>query len=436
VNSIRARLLLSLLAMLAVTALVLGAVTYRNVRIQTASLFDYQLRQAALALRDQGEIAPDQASALADEDLDFVVQIWTVDGRSIYASRRHAALPSRALLGFADVDAGDEVWRTFGVATHDKVIQVAQPMRIREQLATDAALRSVAPLLPIAPLMALVVWWLAARTLSPLRRVAADVRRRDGDSLDPLPTAGLPEEVAPLVQALNALLERVGRSLENQRAFVADAAHELRSPLTALKLQLQLLRRAGDEAARASALEGLGAGIDRAARLVEQLLTLARSEPGAPAGMTERIDLGELTRQALVDAHPLARSRNSELVLEAPAPVMISGERHALHALVRNLVDNALRYSPRRSTVSLQVFTEHDAAVLQVDDAGPGIPAEERERVFDRFFRRAAIGGDGSGLGLAIVRSVAERHGASVALAESPQGGLRVTVRFPAAPSP
>jgi two-component system OmpR family sensor kinase/two-component system sensor histidine kinase QseC len=432
VNSIRARLLLSLLAMLALAALVLGAVTYRNVRVQTESLFDYQLRQVALALRDQGEIAPDQASALADEDLDFVVQIWTVDGRSIYASRRHAALPSRALLGFANVEAGDEPWRTFSVATHDKVIQVAQPVRIRDRLAADAALRSVAPLLPLAPLMALAVWWLAARTLSPLRRVAADVRRRDAQSLEPLPTGGLPDEVAPLVQALNALLGRLGRSLDNQRAFVADAAHELRSPLTALKLQLQLLRRAGDEASRASAIDELGAGIDRAGRLVEQLLTLARSEPGAPPGVRETLDLGELAREVLADAHPLARARGSELVLEAATPVAVSGERHALGALVRNLVDNALRYSPPGSTVTLRVRAEPDAAVLEVDDPGPGIPATERERVFDRFYRRAAGGGEGTGLGLAIVRSVAQGHGASVALDDSPAGGLRVTVRFPA----
>ena len=429
-NSIRVRLLLSLLAMLALAAVVLAAVTYRNVLAETEAIFDYQLRQMALTLRDQGEIPADQAGTLTDEELDFVVQIWTVDGRSIYASRSHAALPARALLGLADINVAGQIWRTFSVATRDRVIQVAQPVRIRERLAANAALRSVAPLLLLAPLMALVVWWLAARTLSPLQRVAAGVRQRDEQSLDPLPTAGLPDEVAPLVQALNALLQRLGQSLGAQRAFVADAAHELRSPLTALKLQLQLLRRATDEQARAAAIDGLGAAIDRAARLLEQLLTLARSEPGVPSGAVESIDLGELVRQVLADTHAWAHGKGTELALDAGMPVIVSGERSALAALVRNLVDNAVRYSPPGSRVDVCVRAEFDGALLQIDDSGPGIPAAERLRVFDRFYRRNAGGEDGTGLGLAIVRSVTERHGAGLTLGDSPSGGLRVTVRF------
>ena len=257
-NSLRVRLLFALMTLLALAAIVMGAVTYRNVLAETESLFDYQLRQMALSLRDQGEIAPDQARAFADEQLDFVIQIWTVDGRNIYASRAHSDLPARALLGFADVTAGDQTWRTFSVATNERVIQVAQPRQIRQQLAANAALRSVVPLLLVAPLMALVVWWVAALTLRPLRAVAADVQRRDEQSLAPLPTDDLPEEVSPLVSALNALLQRLGRSFDTQRAFVSDAAHELRSPLTALKLQLQLLRRAPDDAARSQAVDALG----------------------------------------------------------------------------------------------------------------------------------------------------------------------------------
>jgi len=434
-TSIRVRLLLSLLAMLALAAALIGAVTYRNVLGETEALFDYQLRQMALTLRDQGEIAPDQVSTLADEQLDFVVQIWTVDGRSMYASRRHPELPARALLGFANVKAGSQLWRTFSVATRDKVIQVAQPVQIRERLAASAAWRSVAPLLAIAPLMALGIWWLAARALTPLQRVAAGVRQRDEQSLTPLPTGGLPDEVAPLVQALNALLQRLGASLDTQRAFVADAAHELRSPLTALKLQLQLLRRAPDDAARAGALDALAAGIDRAARLVEQLLTLARSEPGAAPALLEPVDLGELVREALADSHTMAQALGSRLALDAAPGALIDGERPALGALARNLVDNALRYSPPGARVDVRVWREGDGVLLRVDDAGPGIPPAERARVFDRFYRRSNGGGDGSGLGLAIVRSVAERHRAELALDDAPGGGLRVTVRFKAAES-
>jgi two-component system OmpR family sensor kinase/two-component system sensor histidine kinase QseC len=420
------------LGLLSVAVLLVGSVTYRNVRAETEALFDYQLRQMALSLRNQGEVAPAQASALVDEQLDFVVQVWTSDGRAIYASRRHEALPQRAQLGFADVPVAGQVWRSFSVAMPGRVIQVSQPLAIRRKLAADAAWRAVLPLLLLAPFMAAAAWWLTALVLRPLRRVAADVQRRDEQSLAPLPTQGLPDEVAPLVAALNALLQRLGQSLDTQRAFVADAAHELRSPLTALKLQLQLLKRAGTDDERAAASDTLAAGIDRAARLVEQLLALARSEPGAAAAPPQRLDLSELVREAVVDTVPLAQARGTRLELFADSPVFIDGDRAALSVLVRNLADNAVRYAPRNARVELHVSAPDGVATLQVDDSGPGIPPTERERVFDRFYRRGAGNESGTGLGLAIVRSVAQRHGAAVALDDSPLGGLRVTLRFAA----
>jgi signal transduction histidine kinase len=400
------------------------------VLVEAETLFDYQLRQMALSLRDQGEIAPAQASAMADEQLEFVIQIWTMDGRSIYASRPHGALPSRALLGFADIAVAGQTWRTFSVATPGRVIQVAQPRQVRRELAARAAWRGVLPMLLAAPVMLVLAGALVARALQPLRRVADEVRRRDEQSLAPLSSAGLPDEVAPLVNALNTLLARLQQALGTQRAFVADAAHELRSPLTALRLQLQLQGRARDEATRAEATQGLAASIDRASRLVEQLLALARNEPGAAATVLEPLDLGALVRESLADVQVLAAQRGSTLELLPGSPVTVQGDRAALTLLVRNLADNALRYSPPGARVELRVLHEDGRALLQVDDAGPGIPAAERERVFDRFYRRASGDEAGSGLGLAIVRSIAERHGADIALADSPLGGLRVTVRF------
>jgi len=433
-TSIRLRLLLALLAMLVAAAGLMGAITYRGVLTETEALFDYQLRQMALSLRDQGEIAPEQMNALADEQFDFVVQIWSIDGRRIYATREHADLPNRVLLGLATVQAGSDnggqTWRTFSVATGDRVIQVAQPVQIRRRLAAGAALRSVVPLLLLAPVMALAMGWIASLTLRPLRRVAHQLRERGEQQLEPLAEQGLPDEVAPLVHALNGLLQRLGHSLDTQRAFVSDAAHELRSPLTALKLQLQLLKRAPDEAVRQEAIGALSAGIERAARLVEQLLTLARTEPGALPAPLETLDLAEVARQVLADSAPFALSRRTEFALDAEAPVPLRGDRTALAVLVRNLADNAVRYSPPGSRVELRVARQDGAALLQVDDAGPGIPPEERERVFDRFYRRADQDEPGTGLGLAIVRGVARQHGATVALGDSPLGGLRVTVRF------
>jgi two-component system OmpR family sensor kinase/two-component system sensor histidine kinase QseC len=311
------------------------------------------------------------------------------------------------------------------------VIQIAQPVQTRQRLAARAALRSVAPLLLIAPAMALVVWWLAAQSLAPLRRLTDAVRRRDASSLQPLSQRSLPLEVAPLVGALNDLLRRLGASVDTQRAFVADAAHELRSPLTALKLQLQWLKRAPDAADQAAALDAMSAGIDRAARLVEQLLTLARAEPGTPLPQPVELDLAEVVRTAVRETAALAQERGSAVTLDASAPVHVRGDPALLTVLVRNLVDNALRHSPPAGRVQLQLQARAQWACLEVDDAGPGIPAPERERVFDRFYRRARDGESGTGLGLAIVRSVAQRHGARLSLGESALGGLRVSLQVP-----
>ena len=444
-TSIRARLLLSLLAALALAAALVGGITYRNVLHETEALFDYQLRQMALSLRDQGEIASGDAAALNDEDLDFVVQIWRIDGRSVYASRAHRALPSKAVLGLAEIRVDGERWRSFAVAARDKVIQVAQPVRIRQGLAADAALRGVLPLVLAAPAMAAALWWLITRSLRPLARVARQVGEQDAGALAPLPAADLPDEVAPLVAALNALLARLGQAWGQQRAFVADAAHELRSPLTALKLQAQVLRRLSEPptaeapavspADRAAALDALVAGVDRASRLVEQLLTLARSEPGAPATPGQPVALAALLRQVLADhAAPLAAARGSQVELladDAGPPITVAGDPAALAVLVRNLVDNALRYTPAGGRVRLTLAAQPKGPLLAVDDNGPGIPEAERERVFERFVRGAAAAdAAGSGLGLAIVRSIAQRHGASVVLGESALGGLRVAVQF------
>jgi two-component system OmpR family sensor kinase/two-component system sensor histidine kinase QseC len=433
VNSIRVRLLVSLMGTLVLAALLLAAVTYRNALAEAEALFDYQLRQMALSLRDQGEIAPDQANALADAGLDFVVQIWTVDGRAIYASRPHAALPARAVLGFADVAVQGQTWRTFSVTAGDRVIQVAQPSLIRSRLAAGAALRSVVPLLLMAPLLAAVMWLLVDLALKPLRRVSSEVTARGAEQLGALPVEGLPDEVAPLVKSLNELLQRLAAAFDTQKAFIADAAHELRSPLTALKLQVQMLQRAPAGAARDEALHELAQGVDRAVRLVEQLLTLARNEPGARNAPLREIDFVDAVRQGLAAVAALAAELGATLELDAPERLAVRGDAAALATLVRNLADNALRYAGRGAVVRVGVAQDLGRTVLTVDDNGPGVPAAERERMFDRFWRRetTAAATTGTGLGLAIVKSVADRHGATVRVADSPLGGLRVELLFP-----
>jgi len=436
VISIRKRLLLWLLSAVVLGALLGAAITYRNVERELESQFDYQLRQMALSLRDQGFVSPEEASAIAAEQMDFIVQIWSADGTRIYASRAPADFPPQAILGFSNVDAAGTTWRAFTVAARDRVIQVAQPIDIRRDLAVQAALRVVVPMIGIAPLLTAVIWWSVGMSLVPLGRIATEVKGRGADAFEPLAAQDAPVEVAPLIASINALLERLRKAFSAQRAFVADAAHELRSPLTALKLQLGLLRNAKTEESRKAAEDALAQRIERASRLVEQLLTLARNEPGATDVPHALLDVAEATRLGVSDSVPLAVDRKIELSLEAPVPVPVIGDAAALRILVRNLVNNAVLYTPSGGRAAVSLQSVGGATVLVVDDSGPGIPLEDRERVFDRFFRRHMDESDadtGSGLGLAIVKTIAENHRAVIVLGTSPLGGLQVRVQFPPA---
>jgi len=269
--SIRARLLLSLLPLFIVAEAAIGTVSYRYVLSESHELFDYHLRQMALSLRDQGAVLPPPGPPEDREQFDFVVQIWSADGSKIYLShtRSRARLPERATLGFADVVTAGERWRVYSTLASGRVIQVGQPFEVRERIATAAALRSLTPLLIFAPLVALAIWWLVGQSLRPVERIASELRQRDAQQLDPVPEEDLPGEVEPMVRSLNGLLERLRRAFATQRAFVADAAHELRTPIAALKLQAGLVARARDDAARDAALRDLHAGIDRSAHLVD-----------------------------------------------------------------------------------------------------------------------------------------------------------------------
>jgi signal transduction histidine kinase len=440
-KSIRSRLLAGLLALVAVTAVCAGVITYRRMLDQTSGLFDYQLRQMALSLRDQAAIGPGLIIASHPYGSDFIIQIWSPLGALSYASRPGLPVINRAILGYADMRLAGERWRVYSLETADGVIQVAQPWRVREQLASEAALRILAPLLALLLTMAAAVVWIVGRGLAPLRRLASEVQRRDAHSLAPVGAGDLPAEAAPLVEELNRLLARLADAFGKQRAFVADAAHELRSPLTALSLQLQLLDRAPDAAARNEARTRLGAAVERAVHLATQLLTLARHEPeGAPLQLRP-VALESVVGEAVAEVHGLAAARGIELTLESPGALNVMGDPDALRSLARNLLDNAVRYSPAGGKVQVRLRTLEEGAgagtrrlvALTVEDHGPGIPASERERAFDRFFRPPGAAEGGTGLGLAIVKTVAERHGARVSLGDAAPSGLRVTVAFPTA---
>jgi two-component system, OmpR family, sensor kinase len=444
VRSLRARLLAWLLGGVLFVGAAGGFIVYRNALAQADAFFDYHLRQTALLLRDQ-PVEYQLGAQLVPADDDFVVQVWSLNGVRVYLSRPHASLPETTILGFATVKTREGRWRVFGVQAVSSVIQVAQPMSVREQRAVALALQTLKPFALLLPGLLLLVWFAVGQALEPLRRLTALLKTRQVDTLDPLPGTPLPDEVQPLVTALNELLARLGAAREHERAFMADAAHELRTPLTALHLQTGMLARATDEAERAAAMGTLAAGVQRAIRLVEQLLSLARQEPRADRPRVP-VRLDELACEIVAELVPLADAGRIDLGVAAAQPLSIEADPDALRTLLRNLIDNAVRYTPAggRVDVTVEAVSAADAAGatgealggarLIVSDDGPGIAPAERARVFDRFYRRAGTEPPGSGLGLAIVKAIADAHGATVQLAEGPSGrGLTVSVWLPAA---
>jgi two-component system OmpR family sensor kinase len=432
-RSIRRQLLLALLSVITLATLVGALATYRTARDEASALLDYQLRQLALSFRDQARHSTlRRESGNEDEAEEFAVQIWAADGTRIYLSQPRPELPHRLPLGYATVDSGRGQWRVFALQQAGQVIQVAQPMHLRDRLALAAALRIVAPFLLLLPVLGVLLWLVIGRGLRPLVDVARAVSTRTAVALDPLPERHVPAEVVPLVVALNDLLLRLQRALEQQREFVADAAHELRTPLAALTLQVQLAERAADDAARADAFADLKDGLQRATHSVQQLLTLARLEPGASEPALQPVDLRQLAAQVIADHLPLAEARRIDLgASPQQQPCMVSGDADALRILLANLVSNALRYTPCGGRVDVVTGSADAVPFVAVCDSGEGIPPAERARVFDRFYRRARAGEAGSGLGLAIVRSIAERHRAQVLLDQAALGGLQARVEFP-----
>ncbi len=436
-HSLRARLLWLLLAAIILAAFVQTAIVYRTALAEADEIFDFQMQQMATSLRSGLPLGTNEAgrdSGHAEEENDeFIVQVWAADGLPIFQSAAETTLPRPAVAGFSSVRANKTTYRVFSLQTRSALIEVGQDMAVRREMAGSLALRAVGPIAVMAPLLMLIVWWVVSRSLAPLARMRRQVAEREADDLSPVSETGLPSEIRPLVRELNLLFERVGQAFHAQQHFVADAAHELRSPLAAVRLQAEGLQRAAGNEERDTAAARLFAGVDRAARLIEQLLVLARHEASvASRPRPQPVALADVARLAVADVLPAAQARRIDVGLGQADQTTVQGHPEALRILMRNLLDNAIKYTPCGGQVDLEVLMSHGRPVLSVEDSGAGIPAEDRERVLDRFYRVGGTPASGSGLGLAIVKAIVELHGASIALDASPRlGGLRVTVQFP-----
>lgn len=443
-SSLRFRLALWLSLAIVVVAAGAGVFSFRSALDEAHTMQDNQLQQTGFLISrlDAVPSAPMAREKAGDDDFDARVVVRFLDppgGLDMPPPPRPPEFSGSLPDGLQTVYVGREQWRVF-VRTNVKGVRVAvgQQTRVRDAAARANAVRTVMPFLFLAPILVLLVTVLVQRMFGPLKQLASELGQRPEHDLSQLAGTGLPSEVWPFVAQINALLIRTRRTLSLQRRFIADAAHELRSPLTAMSLQAERLAAAEMPGEARVRLSALSAGLRRTRFLLEQLLTLARThEP--TLGRTTKIPLQQVIREVLEDLVPLAEEKNIDLGVVGDVDATVDGTHFDVKVLVKNLVDNAIRYTPEGGKVDITVAQGEGVVTLQVDDTGPGIPEEERERVFDPFYRVLGNGEIGSGLGLAIARTVADSVGARIELCDacSDNSGLRALVTFkPGSSSP
>ena len=440
--SLQVRLLGLMFGVLAALWAATLALTLSDTRHELDELLDAHLAQSAALLLVRDADADDDIETPAAPILHryaprVAFQVWR-DGRLVLRSANAPGQPfgpTAARDGFSTYGEGETRWRVFGAydVAHRRQVYVGERLGARSEI-LSAVLRGVSwPLALALPVLGLATWWTVRRGLAPLRALGQALAVRSPDALAPVPLDGMFAEMLPLAASLNDLLRRIAHLLESERRFTADAAHELRTPVAAIRVQAQVARAATDDAARAHALDGLLAGSDRAARLIDQLLTLARLEAAQAPDMAD-VELAALVRDVMAQLAPAALAKGQEIELDAPPACAVRGNALLLAVLVRNLVDNAVRYAPPGAAILVQLRRERNEVVLDVEDGGPGLEEAELARLGERFYRVPGSAAVGSGLGWSIVRRIAAAHGARVAVRRATRlGGLAVAVAFTAA---
>ncbi len=431
VRTIRQQLLMGLLGSMVLAISAAGIATYLKMRHETNELFDYQLKQIVRSF-------PANMALQKSETTDthpgkkIVVQVWNKDKEMVFTSNPKRNLPRYEARGFFDVDFDDRRWKVYSEENNHQIVQVGQLILDREKIEFSLALRSQIPFFSLIPILGILIWLVVGKSLRPLNRLATSLDQRSADSLDELDTSGYPPEMLPIVLAINDLFKKLDRAMQSQKMFVADAAHELRTPLAALKLQLQLVEKAESDEERSVGVRKLHDRLNRAVHLVQQLLTLARQGGVSSRVGYEKIKLGDLARQVVADHAFLAEEKNIDLGVEdEEQDIFIVGNMESLRIMLGNVVDNAIRYTPHDGKVDVHVGHHPEGPGLTVADTGIGVPAAERQRIFDRFYRREGTRESGSGLGLAIVKDVLDQHKATFSLSEPQNGtGLIFSIRF------
>ena len=359
----------------------------------------------------------------------YEVILWRPDGTLLEASRPGLPLDGTQPAGFSELQSNGERWFVYTLPTDEGKIQTLQNSVWRRDVVVEFSNRTLLSLLLLIPISSLILWIAIRASLQPLGAIARSAAEQNERTFSALPLTGVPDEIRPLVLSINSLLERLRESFATQQRFVHDAAHELRTPITALSVQLQNLRDSLPLTA-APRVNTMEAGLRRAQRVVEQLLRMAREDAGPAEGATHELSLHAQLKASITALMPLADQREIDIGLQAEEDWRVDGQEDVLRSLLDNLLDNALRYSPRGAAVDTRLEIIDGTACIEILDAGPGIPEDQLPRVFDRFFRVIGSGVEGSGLGLAIARGAAERLHARIALANRPTGGLSARIYF------
>ena len=433
--SIRNRLLIAIFGVLMFFTVVVSILTYISAHEEVTEIFDKNMQQVAMAISahtSQNDVYEKTDTSNLKGEEEFLIQIWD-NNHLIYTSHHLIDFPLQEKIGYMNVDFQKEVWRYYQYKTDNKIIQVSQSLEERNETILEIIYQFVIPIFLQLPIMLALVYFFIGRGLQPLATISQNVKERGEHNLSPIDAEDAPQEIFPLINSLNQLLRRLENSLKIQRQFTADAAHELRTPLTAVKLQLDILERSAEGAERADAQNKLRSGVERCIKLVTNLLALARHEPEAFTLKQEAINLGAATSEIFENLRPIAKEKNLTYTYENNAQnAAINGQPDQIHTLIESLIQNALLYTQDHGTVQVSLQPEDKHIALTISDNGPGIPEDERSRVFDRFYRVLGTKKGGSGLGLSIVKSIADQHGATITIQDGLENqGCAFVVRFP-----
>ncbi len=435
--SLRRRLLLYIFIILAIGTTSVAMATYAGLKHELNELYDANMKQlgmsvsASLPTPDKKLAAYPSYNEWPHGEEVFLIQIWK-DGTLEYSSHSVVNFPLQTDKTAGNTVFNNENWSFYNFLSMGRVVQISQSLEQRNDVVNEIYKAVLIPVLIQLPLLLIIIWVFVGYGFRPFTRISNMIKSRTADFMQPISIDDTPLEIHTLVMALNDLLKRLDHALQAQKQFTADAAHELRTPLTAVRLQLDLLQRSKTDEERLEAIQTLERGVSRSMHLVHQLLELARQEPDTDIDQITFVNLAALTQTITLEQKSLADAKAIDLQTQLEN-LTVQGNATSLSIMIGNLLNNAITYTNSGGHIHLHTYLEGNMPVLEVSDDGIGIKPEDRQRIFDRFYRVTGTGAPGSGLGLSIVKTIAEKHGIKIHISEGISGkGTTFRLIFPA----